>query len=65
MKNIKDRSGQVVETKTVKEGEPGKDLILTIDSELNSTLKILFQINLLEAKEGAEFSSDSIVLLLL
>ena len=28
VKNIKDRSGQVVETKTIKEGEPGKDLIL-------------------------------------
>ena len=36
VKNIKDRSGRVVETKTVREGEPGKDLVLTIDSELQS-----------------------------
>ena len=34
VKNIKDRTGRVIETKTVREGEPGKDLILTIDSEL-------------------------------
>ena len=39
MKNIKDRSGRVVETKTIKEGEPGKDLVLTIDSELQLAIE--------------------------
>ena len=39
MKNIKDRTGRVIETKTVWEGEPGKDLVLTIDSELQSAIE--------------------------
>lgn len=39
VKNVKDRTGKVVETKTVREGEPGKDLVLTIDSELQMALE--------------------------
>ena len=50
VKNIKDRSGRVVETKTIREGEPGKDLILTIDSELQQTLENIVSDKLLELK---------------
>ena len=52
VKNIKDRSGRVVETKTVKEGEPGKDLILTIDSELERAIEKILSEKLLEVKAG-------------
>ncbi|MBO0600350.1 penicillin-binding protein 2 [Sporosarcina sp. E16_3] len=52
VKNIKDRSGRVVETKTIREGEPGKDLILTIDSELQQTLEKVVSDKLLELKRG-------------
>ncbi|WP_438310940.1 peptidoglycan D,D-transpeptidase FtsI family protein [Sporosarcina sp. FA9] len=52
VKNIKDRTGRVVETKTVKEGEPGKDLILTIDSELEFALEGIVSKKLLELKNG-------------
>jgi len=50
VKNIKDRSGRIVETKTIQQGEPGKDLILTIDSELNQTLENIVSDKLLELK---------------
>lgn len=52
VKNIKDRSGRVVETKTIKEGEPGKDLILTIDSELQQELEKIVADKLMELKRG-------------
>ncbi|AMQ05864.1 MULTISPECIES: penicillin-binding protein 2 [Sporosarcina] len=52
VKNIKDRSGRVVETKTIRQGEPGKDLILTIDSELNQTIESIVSDKLLELKRG-------------
>ncbi|HJF33879.1 MAG TPA: penicillin-binding protein 2 [Sporosarcina psychrophila] len=52
VKNIKDRSGRVVETKTIRQGEPGKDLILTLDSELQQTLENIVSNKLLELKRG-------------
>jgi len=52
VKNIKDRSGRVIETKTIRQGEPGKDLILTIDSELNQAIESIVSDKLLELKRG-------------
>jgi penicillin-binding protein A len=52
VKNVKDRTGKVVETKTIREGIPGKDLILTIDSELNAVLEDIVSEKLLELKYG-------------
>ena len=52
VKNIKDRSGRIIETKTIRQGEPGKDLILTIDSELHQTLENIVSDKLLELKRG-------------
>ncbi|WP_301107397.1 penicillin-binding protein 2 [Sporosarcina sp.] len=53
VKNIKDRTGKVIETKTVKEGEPGKDLVLTTDSELQEALEEIVSNKLLTLKRGA------------
>ncbi len=52
VKNVKDRTGEVVETVTVQEGEPGKDLVLTIDSELNEALEEIVSEKLLKVKAG-------------
>lgn len=52
VKNVKNRSGKVVETETIQEGIPGKDLILTIDSELNAALEDIVSEKLLEIKNG-------------
>nr|WP_243458172.1 penicillin-binding protein 2 [Sporosarcina sp. Te-1] len=51
VKNVKDRTGQVVETKVVREGEPGKDLILTLDSELQEALERIVEDKLLALKQ--------------
>ncbi len=56
MKNIKDRSGRVVETKVVREGEPGKDLVLTIDMELQEALEEMVTEKLLALKAGPNSS---------
>lgn len=56
VKNIKDRSGRVIETKVVREGEPGKDLVLTIDMELQSALEQMIADKLLELKAGPNSS---------
>lgn len=52
VKNIKDRSGRIIETKTIRQGEPGKDLVLTIDSELQQTLETIVSDKLFELKRG-------------
>ncbi|MBE1553746.1 peptidoglycan D,D-transpeptidase FtsI family protein [Sporosarcina limicola] len=52
VKNVRDRSGRIVETKTVREGEPGKDLMLSIDSELQEGLEDLVSAKLLKLKAG-------------
>ena len=56
VKNIKDRSGRVVETKVVREGEPGKDLVLTLDMELQVALEDMVTKKLLELKAGPNSS---------
>lgn len=43
----------MIETKTVKEGEPGKDLILTTDSELQKALEEVVSNKLLKLKRNA------------
>ncbi|PIC65394.1 penicillin-binding protein [Sporosarcina sp. P13] len=52
VKNIKDRTGKVIETKTVREGEPGKDLVLTTDSDLQQALENVVSNKLLRLKQG-------------
>ncbi|MGX9135268.1 peptidoglycan D,D-transpeptidase FtsI family protein [Rummeliibacillus sp. JY-2-4R] len=50
VKNATNGKGQVVETKTTFNGEPGKDLVLTIDSQLQSKLEKIVEDQLLQAK---------------
>lgn len=52
VKNLTDGRGRVIETETVDEGEPGKDLVLTIDSELQYELEQIVEEKLLALKAG-------------
>jgi len=51
VKNLTDGQGSVTETETIFEGEPGKDLILTIDSEIQSNIERIVEDKLLEMKQ--------------
>lgn len=51
VKNITDGKGTVTETETVFKGQPGKDLVLTIDSEFQSEIDSLVETKLLEMKQ--------------
>lgn len=50
VKNIKDQSGNVVETEEVSKGERGKDLILTIDMDLQLATEKILESELRKAK---------------
>ncbi|WP_341299700.1 penicillin-binding protein 2 [Lysinibacillus sp. FSL H8-0500] len=50
VKNITNKKGQVVDTVTTYEGEPGKDLILTFDSELLAETDKIVEEELLNLK---------------
>lgn len=50
VKNITDGRGRVIDTVPADEGKPGKDIMLTIDSELHSALEDIVVKNLLELK---------------
>ncbi|TQR19537.1 peptidoglycan D,D-transpeptidase FtsI family protein [Psychrobacillus vulpis] len=52
VKNITDGKGRVIDTQTVFEGEPGKDLVLTIDSELQMAQEAILEKQLLELKNN-------------
>ena len=52
VKNITNGRGQVIETMLTDEGNPGKDLILTIDSEMQATMEDIVEEKLLELKAG-------------
>ncbi|MGE7919434.1 peptidoglycan D,D-transpeptidase FtsI family protein [Viridibacillus sp. NPDC093762] len=50
VKNETNGKGQVVDTKTTSEGSPGKELVLTIDSELQESVDKIVEDQLLFAK---------------
>ena len=52
VKNVTDGKGSVIETLPVDEGEAGKDLVLSIDSELQSELEKIVEDKLLQLKAG-------------
>ncbi|MGI2326574.1 peptidoglycan D,D-transpeptidase FtsI family protein [Planococcus sp. YIM B11945] len=52
VKNITDGRGRVIDTVPVDEGTPGRDLILTIDTELQTELEKIVETKLLELKAG-------------
>lgn len=51
VKNITDGKGSVTSTETVFKGEPGKDLVLTIDSEIQAKIEDLVETKLIEMKQ--------------
>ncbi|WP_107950183.1 peptidoglycan D,D-transpeptidase FtsI family protein [Lysinibacillus parviboronicapiens] len=53
VKNITNKKGQVVDTVTTYEGEPGKDLVLTFDSELQAETEKIVEEELLNLKSIA------------
>ncbi|PSL41183.1 cell elongation-specific peptidoglycan D,D-transpeptidase [Planomicrobium soli] len=52
VKNITDGRGRVIDTIPVDEGQPGKDLVLSIDTELQSSLGNIVEEHLRELKAG-------------
>lgn len=52
VKNIKDRTGSVIENKTIREGVPGKDLVLAMDTELQIEMEKILSDKLMELKRG-------------
>lgn len=49
--NTTDGKGSVTETETIFKGEPGKDLVLTVDSEIQANIESLVEAKLIEMKE--------------
>ncbi len=53
VKNVTDKAGNVMETVTTFEGEPGKDLVTTLDIELQQEAERVIEETLLKAKAGS------------
>lgn len=53
VKNITDGKGRVIDTQPVYEGDPGKDIVLTIDTEVQARLEEVITNRLLEMKRDA------------
>jgi penicillin-binding protein A len=52
VKNITDKAGNVIETKEIYKGQRGKDVILTIDIELQQKVEKIIEEELMIAKRG-------------
>ncbi|MFJ8516526.1 peptidoglycan D,D-transpeptidase FtsI family protein [Lysinibacillus xylanilyticus] len=66
VKNITNKKGQVVDTVTTFEGEPGKDLKLTIDSELQLETEKIVERELLKLKsQGGSYLLDRAFLVMM
>ena len=53
VKNITDGKGRVIDTQTVYDGDPGKDLVLSIDTEVQAKLEEIVTQRLLEMKRNS------------
>ncbi|WP_019154517.1 peptidoglycan D,D-transpeptidase FtsI family protein [Robertmurraya massiliosenegalensis] len=53
VKNITDKSGKVIETEVISEGQRGKDLVLTIDMDLQLAVESIIEEELRDAKKTA------------
>ncbi len=66
VKNITNKKGQVVDTVTTYEGKPGKDLVLTLDSELTAEIDKIVEEELLKVKsQGASALLDRAFLVMM
>jgi cell division protein FtsI/penicillin-binding protein 2 len=52
MKNVTDKSGNVLDSEIITEGQRGKDLVLTIDMDLQTALEQIIEEELKKAKSG-------------
>ncbi|MFC4411114.1 peptidoglycan D,D-transpeptidase FtsI family protein [Chungangia koreensis] len=66
VKNLTNSKGQVVDTVPVIEGKPGKDLVLTIDSELQLEVEKIVEKNLLDAKKkpGTKYLDRAFIIMM-
>ncbi|MGA9227690.1 MAG: penicillin-binding transpeptidase domain-containing protein, partial [Mesobacillus sp.] len=51
VKNITDKAGNVLDTKVITEGQRGKDLVLTVDMDLQLAVEKIIEEELLKAKQ--------------
>lgn len=66
VKNVTNRAGQVVETITTYEGEPGKDLVSTIDYELQQRTSAIVEKELLNIKKSSiSYTADRAFLVMM
>lgn len=66
IKNVTNKAGQVIETVTTFEGEPGKDLVTTIDYDLQRKTEEIVERYLLEHKKlGASYTADRAFLVMM
>lgn len=66
VKNITNNKGQVVDTITTHEGQPGKDLVLTLDSELQLETEKIVEQQLLSLKAmGSSYLLDRAFLVMM
>ncbi|MGZ3901356.1 MAG: peptidoglycan D,D-transpeptidase FtsI family protein [Bacteroidia bacterium] len=56
MKNVTDKAGNVLSTEVVSDGQRGKDLVLTIDMELQNQVEKILEEELLKAKTAPNTS---------
>ncbi|WP_256234359.1 penicillin-binding protein 2 [Bacillus sp. EB600] len=52
MKNVTDKSGEILSTETVADGQRGNDLVLTIDMDLQQQVESIISDELLKAKQS-------------
>ena len=66
VKNVTNKAGQVVETITTYEGEPGKDLVTTIDYELQQRTEAIVETELLNLKKSSiSYTADRAFLVMM
>jgi penicillin-binding protein A len=53
VKNITDKGGNVLDTKVITEGQRGKDLVLTVDMDLQLAVEKIIEEELSKAKQGS------------
>lgn len=65
VKSITDGRGRVIDTVPDKDGKPGKDLVLTIDTEMQAAMEEIVESKLLELKRGpnAQLVRDAYLIL--
>lgn len=66
VKNITDKAGNILETEMITEGQSGKDLVLTIDMDLQLAVEKIIEEELLKAKRagGTGFLDRAFVVLM-